>query len=537
MELIVEDAVVVSMASDSRDADAVLVRDGRVASVGSAEKVRAAARSSPSVVRLSGATIVPGLIDAHCHVSNVAYLALGADCGQPSAPDIPTIQARLRQAADRTPASSWVVGSGFLEYKLREQRYPTRADLDEALPSRPVILLHASLHVCVLNTPALREAGLDDQQPDPPDGRLGRDGSGRLDGIIYEGPVFPLLERNRRRDISQMTADQRTRFVQGVEQHFTRLGITTTCDADLRRDGFAVFAEADAHGALSLRVHGLFPHDEADWLVESGARSYNSDRLTVTGIKIWADGGMSSRTAAIHGTYPVPPYGSGIMYYEPRELLQIVRDLDAHEFQIGIHAQGDRAIETCLDVFAAVLPGGRENRRRHRIEHGGAMYPELIARAAHMGIVVVTQPGFVSVLGDGFAAAFGDRSEQLYPLNSWLRAGVATAGSSDAPVITADPLIGIRDAVVRRTAEGRVLGPDERLTIHDALALYTKGAAFALRRERELGTLEPGKHADFVVLDSNPFDTLPERLGNIGVLATVIGGRPVYQREQIMPDE
>jgi hypothetical protein len=241
---------------------------------------------------------------------------------------------------------------------------------------------------------------------------------------------------------------------------------------------------------------------------------------------------MSSRTAAIHGSYPVPPYGSGILYFERPELTELVGDFDARGFQVAIHAQGDRAIETVLDAYAAVL--GREagpagNPLRHRIEHGGAMYPPLAARAAALGIVVVSQPGFLSTLGDGFAEAFGDRSDQLYGFGSWQRAGITVAGSSDAPVITADPRLGLRDAILRRTGEGRVLGPAERLTAREALALYTTQAAFAARREDETGSLEPGKLADFAVLDANPLDADPERIPGIGILATVVGGSPVHE--------
>jgi len=187
-----------------------------------------------------------------------------------------------------------------------------------------------------------------------------------------------------------------------------------------------------------------------------------------------------------------------------------------------------------LDAYAAVLggepggAGGAGNPLRHRIEHGGAMYPPLAARAAALGIVLVSQPGFLSTLGDGFAEAFGDRSDQLYSFGSWQRAGITVAGSSDAPVITADPRLGLRDAMLRRTGGGRVLGPAERLTAREALALYTTRAAFAARREDEIGSLAPGKRADFVVLDANPLDADPEHIPGIGVLATVLGGRPVY---------
>ncbi len=530
MELLVEDADIITMAADpaAGPARCLLVRDGRIAAVGPAEQARAAAGPDARVVRLAGATVLPGLIDAHCHVSDVGYLAAGADCRQPSAPDIPAIQARLRDAASRTPPGTWVTGSGYVEYQLREGRHPTRADLDSAVPDRPAVLYHTSLHACVLNSAALAEAGFADGQPDPPGGAFGRDATGRLDGVLYEAPMFALLEQNFRTDLARMSAAQRAGLMQGAGQHFAALGVTAACDADVRRDTLTAFAEADGHSVLPMRIYCLVVHDQVDWLLESGLRGRHSSRLTADAVKIWADGGMSSRTAAIHGSYPVPPYGAGILSFSRDELTGMVGDFAARGFQVCIHAQGDRAIETVLDAYAAVLGDGG-NPRRHRIEHAGAMYPALTARAARLGIVVASQPGFLSTLGDGFAAAFPESRDELYAFASWRQAGITVAGSSDAPVITASPLVGIRDAVLRRTAAGQVLGPGERLTAWDALAMYTRAAAFAMHREDEIGSLEPGKLADFVVLDASPLDVDPERIGDIQVLATVLGGVPVYQ--------
>ena len=544
MELIVEDAVVITMAPGAEPepgaGGALLIRDGRIAAAGPAQRVRAAAGPGAQVVRLDGATVVPGLIDAHCHVADVGYLASAADCSQPSAPDIPAIRARLAEASARTAQGAWVTGGGYVEYKLAERRHPTRADLDEAVPDRPAVLYHTSLHACVLNSAALREAGFDDRQPDPPGGAFGRDADGRLDGVLYEGPMFALFEANLRHDLAAMDGMARTRFVQAAAGRLAALGLTAACDADMRRDTLTAFADADASGQLGLRVYGLVVHDQVGWLLESGLPRRHSARLASQAVKIWADGGMSSRTAAIHGSYPVPPHGSGILYFERDELTEMVRRLDGLGFQVCIHAQGDRAIETVLDAYAATLGtadlGPAGNPRRHRIEHGGAMYPPLAGRAAGLGIVVASQPGFLSLLGDGFIDAFGDRSDQLYAFASWQRAGITVAGSSDAPVITADPLVGLRDAVARRTGQGRALGPAERLTARDALALYTTQAAFASHRENEIGSLEPGRLADFVVLDGNPLQTEPDRITDIRVLATVLDGSPVYQSERVFPD-
>ena len=536
MDMLLEDAFVVTMGTGAEPGGpgwSLLVRDGRIAAAGPAGQVRAAAGPDAAVVRLDGAAVLPGLIDAHCHVSDVGYLAAGADCSQPSAPDIPAIQARLREAAGRTPPGSWVTGCGYVEYKLREGRHPTRADLDAAVPGRPAVLYHTSLHACVLNSAALHEAGFTDGQPDPPGGAFGRDSAGRLDGVLYEGPMFALFERNFRTDLARMSAAQRARLIELAGQHFAALGVTAACDADVRRDTLTAFAEADDRAALPMRISGLVVHDQVDWLLESGLRGRHSARLTAGAVKIWADGGMSSRTAAIHGRYPVPPYGSGILSFSRDELTGMVGDFDGRGFQVCIHAQGDRAIEAVLGAYAAVLPpagdGGPRNPRRHRIEHAGAMYPALAVRAAELGIVVASQPGFLSALGDGFAAAFPESSDQLYAFASWQRAGITVAGSSDAPVITASPLVGIRDAVLRRTKAGRVLGPAERLPARDALAMYTRQAAFAMHREDEIGSLEPGQRADFVVLDGNPLDADPEQIADIQILATVLGGTPVFQ--------
>ena len=529
MDVLLTDADIVTMAAGAGPARSMLIGDDRIAAVGPAERVDAAAGPGAPVVRLHGAAVMPGLIDAHCHLCNVGYLAQGADCSQPAAPDIPAIQARLRAAAARTPQWSWVTGSGYVEYKLREGRHPTRADLDTAVPGRPAILFHTSLHACVLNTPALGEAGFGDRQPDPPGGRFGRDREGRLDGVVYEGPTFSLLWGGLRRDMERMSAAAQAGLVAQAAQHFAALGITAACDADTRRASLTAYAEADERDMLGVRIAGLVVHDEADWLLGSGLRGRRSPRLAADSVKIWADGGMSSRTAGIHGTYPVPPYGSGIMYFSPDELTAMVAEFDARGLQVCIHAQGDRAIETVLDAYIAVLGGRDGNPLRHRIEHGGSLFAPLAARAASLGIVVAAQPGMLSILGDGFAEAFPERSDDLYAYASWRRAGIRVAGSSDAPVITADPLVGIRDAVLRRTGSGRVLGPGEQLTVRDALAMYTTEAAFAMNRERDLGSLEPGKLADFVLLDRSPLDTDPERIADIRVLATVAGGQPIFQ--------
>src|SRR6202041_1037757 len=206
-------------------------------------------------------------------------LATAADCSQPSAPDIPAIQARLRDAAGRTPEGSWVTGGGYVEYKLRERRHPTRADLDQAVPDRPAVVYHTSLHACVLNSAALREAGFGDGQPDPPDGVFGRDGQGRLTGVLFEGPMFRVFGHRLRHDLAHMGAAARARVVRRAGQRLAALGITAAGDADLRCQTLALDAEADDAGVLSQRIYGMAVHDEVDELARSGLQGRRSGRL------------------------------------------------------------------------------------------------------------------------------------------------------------------------------------------------------------------------------------------------------------------
>ncbi len=532
-DVILRDATVVTMDDVGATARGLWVRGDRIAGAGDPDALRSMAGPDAEVVSLHGATVVPGLIDAHCHIAIVAYLLSGVDVSQPACPDIPSLKARMREQAAKTPAGAWVTGAGFLEYKLAENRYPTRWDLDEAVPDRPAIIYHTSYHGCVVNSAAFHAAGYRDDSPDPPGGVLIRDDDGRCNGVILEAPSFALLSENLDRDLGLMTAEQHAEIMARACRYYASLGIASVMDAGATPSStaFRTFRDADAAGTLSIRISALINQAGGQWLVDGGVtRGFGSDHLRVGGIKVFSDGGMSSRTAAVDDPYPVPPFGTGVLFFERPELAAIIRKYHEAGLQVCIHAQGDRAIRTVLEAFEDVIGRGSGNPLRHRIEHGGCMYPPLLERAAAVGIHVASQPAFFSLLGDGFLEAFGDdNGQRLYPFASIRRVGLVVGGSSDSPVITADPLLAIRDAVLRRTAAGRTIGASERLTPGEALGLYTRDAAFLIHAEQERGSLEPGKLADYVVLSENPLSIPPERISGIKVLRTVVGGRVAYE--------
>ena len=529
-ETVYRAARVITGSSNAPHASGLWVRGDRLVDVGDADRLRAEAGPEAELVDVGARTIVPGFIDAHCHLSMLAYLLDGADCSPQAAPDVAAVLHRL--AGTPPAADGWVTGSGYADYQLLDRRHPTRAELDQAVPDAPCVLYHRSMHTCVVNTAALAALDLDDGSPDPPRGMLGRDAAGRLDGQLLESAMFDLMSANMRRLIDALDPPGRARLIRVAGDHLASLGVTSCTDAAVDSGAFLAFREAERRDALAVRVTAMFTYAEATWLIRAGMTTgFGSDRLRIGAIKLFADGGLSSRTAAVEEPFVVPPGQRGMLWYEPDVLAGIIRECAEAGFQVGVHAQGELAIRATLDAFAPVTPSG--NRARHRIEHGGMFRSDLRRQAASIGINVVSQPGFLSGIGDGYNEALGpERVAYMYPYASLLADGILLAGSSDAPVIGASPLVGLRDAVDRTTDGGVVLAPLESISPADALTMYTRHAAYVTGVDDRLGTLEPGYLADFVVLEEDPLGPRTTDLPGGSVAMTVIAGRPVFDRRE-----
>jgi predicted amidohydrolase YtcJ len=495
--------------------------------------VEAAAPTDARRVDLGGRTVLPGFIDAHCHLGALAYLLATIDCGPAAAPTIPALLDLLRGAAASTAGAgsdAWVTGHSFAENGVAERRFPTRDELDAAVPDRPCVVYHRSMHACILNSVALRAVGLDTPD-DPPFGKLGRDADGRPIGTVYELPMFELFADTSAAFLRGLGTDEHVRQISAAADLFLAEGVTTVMDADLPGlAGLEAIRDVDAAGALPLRVLAMINDRDAVAMHDAGVLGSRGNRLRIPTVKVFSDGGMSSRTAAVHREFTVPPYGRGVLFKNFDQMVEIVRQCEGWGIQVAVHSQGDRAIETVLDAFETVLGTGgvAGNPLRHRIEHGGMLVPHLIERAARIGIHVVSQPGFFSTLADGWLEAYGEATHVYYPFRSLRAAGLKVGGSSDAPVITPNVRDALRDAVLRVSASGVVVGPLERLTIADALEVYTRDAAFLCHVDDEVGTLEAGKYADLVVLDGDPTAVAAAAISNLRIVQTVVGGVGAY---------
>ncbi len=510
---------------------AVGVSKGFIEALGSDNEIKRLGGRKTEVVDLKGATLFPGFMDAHNHLMLLGYLLNGIDLSPSRARKIEDVMSMVKAETTKVPPGTWIKGSRYAEYSLAENRHPNRRDLDLVSPEHPVILYHISLHACVVNTEALNALGINADTPTPKGGIIERNPeTGQPTGVFYGLAEVDIRNQLYTSDLNRMNQAERVAMCGRASSKCAELGLVFAADAIVTPLTLKIYQETLAAGRLKIRVYTMNHIESAAHLVESGIRTgFGSDRLRIGPIKVFGDGGISSRTAAVKGPYLTPPQGRGLKVLSPEELIEIVRKYDKLSYQIAIHSQGDDGLMDVLDAYENVLGSRSTNPLRHRIEHAGCLFSELLKRAAAMNIAVAVQPTFIGELGDGILESLGsERAHRVFPYRSMLQAGMFLGGSSDGPVTLLDPRLGLRDAVLRRTPSGETLGPDEALTMDEALYMYTRGSAYLSFDEHSNGTVELGKRADFTVMGADPREIPAEEVPNIPIVMTVVGGEIVH---------
>lgn len=525
-DLLLSNATVITLDPALPQGAAITVEDGRITWVG--DQAEAREHSARREVDLGGATVVPGFIDAHHHLMTLGFWMSQINCAYPVVTSIAQIVEQVALRASQTTPGEWIRGRGYDDNKLAERRHLTRADLDAVSPEHPVMIRNASGHMCVVNSFALRQAGIGRGTPDPFGGHIDVDADGEPTGLLQEKAQellgVPFLPTDK--------AELR-RYLDVAGQAYLAAGVTSGHEAGIFSPAeFGVYQDAWADGALALRTYMMIRNPMIDALEGVGFHTgFGDDMLRVGSIKIISDGSLIGRTAAVSSPFC---HGDtedlGLAMFTQAELDDLVWRGHSAGWQMAIHAIGDRAIEMCLDAYAAALGRLPRPDHRHRIEHCGILRPDLIARMAAMKVIPVGQPPFITEFGDGFLAHLGqERSQLTYPLRSLLAAGIPAAGSSDSPVSSYQPLLGIQAAVTEKTMSGADFAPGEALTVEEAIGLYTRNAAHAAFDEGVKGTVTPGKYADLTVLASDPRAVPPEAISAIAVTATIQGGEFVYE--------
>jgi len=502
---------------------------GRFLAVGDDAEVRALAGPNARQIDLGGRRVLPGLTDAHFHYYSWSLsrrrLSLVDTCS------LEDLCQRVAEAADARPAGDWVVGQGWNETRWLDPQMPTRDDLDEVAPHHPVLVSRSDHHLAVANSRALQEAGIDAGTPDPPQGRIDRDASGRPTGIVRELAINLVRGVIPEPAEEQAAAAMREGF--GV---LHRLGLTGVHDHRSMggADGppaFRAYQRLQGAGQLELRLWMGIPGERLDEAIALGMRpGFGDDCLRVGHVKLFADGSQGARTA-----WMLEPYedtdDAGMPLTPMEEIAEAVRKAGQAGLAVAVHAIGDRANRELIDVFARHASGNAPG-LPHRIEHAQVMRPADVERLARLGVVASVQPIHVTddiALSD---VSLGHRARFSYPFRDMLDAGVLLAFGSDAPVADPNPLWGIHAAVTRQQRDGTPEGgwyPEQRLTVTEAVWGFTMGPAMASGRQTTLGSITPGKLADLVILERDIFAIDPMEIHQVGVAMTVFDGRVVYE--------
>jgi len=514
-------------------AEAVLTSNGRITFVGSTEEALKRAPANATRVDLRGKTVFPGLTDAHAHLAGIGVRELDFDLqGTPSLADLKN---RVRARAQQTKPGDWLVGRGWIESRWTPAAFPTRQDLDEVVADRAVVLTRADGHALVANTLALKRAGIDRSTKDPAGGSILREKNGEPTGMLIDEAmelVRKLIPPRTEEDVSKALETGAARSI--------RMGWTQLHNAGNSWSEVDLMCRLYRADRMKLRVYNAIggPGADADRLLNEGA-SVNrcGDRLTVRAIKLYVDGALGSRGAALLKPYSDAPETTGLLVNAPESLFPIMTKALKQGIQIETHAIGDRGNRIVLDLYQRAFDSVPAKERaveqpRWRVEHAQVVDPADIPRFAKLGVIASMQPSHA--IGDLFFAPKrlgDDRLSGAYAWQAMLNAGATVVAGSDAPVEVGDPRIEFYAAVARRSLEGFAESnwhPEQRVSREQALKMLTLAPAYAAFQERERGSIEVGKQADFSVFSTDLMTVSEPEILKSEVAMTVIAGRIEY---------
>jgi predicted amidohydrolase YtcJ len=500
--------------------------NGRILAVGSRSEVMAQAADAP-VHDAGGAIVIPGLIDAHAHLMGLGYAQMRADLtGARSKTEVVD---RLKSFADGLPEDAWLLGRGWDQNLWPEKAFPSAADLDAAFPDRPVWLERVDGHAGWANSAALRRVEQDLSGEWQPDGGQIRRVDGRPTGVFIDAATRLVDDV-----VPPPDAAYRAEALGRALDAASRVGLTGVHDMGTSVEDLMLYGQFADEGRLTLRVvaYADGDSDALEALCREGAYQHGSERVRMAGVKLYADGALGSRGAALLEPYSDDHGNRGLLVTPPEQLLAVMRKARACNVQVATHAIGDRGIRRVLDDYAEVL--GEEARLDHRwrIEHAQVASLADIPRFQPLNVIASMQPTHATSDMPWAEARVGrERLAGAYAWRRFLQANVRLALGSDFPVESADPRLGLYAAVTRQDLAGRPPGgwlPDQKLTPAEALRGFTADAAWAGFSEAEVGRLAPGLRADFVLLDADPLTVDPARLPSIKVLSTWVDGERVY---------
>jgi predicted amidohydrolase YtcJ len=537
-DLIITNARIYTVNPQQKWAEALAVRGDKIVAVGERKQIEALRGPATKVVDAGQRLLLPGFTDCHIHFMEGSLGLTRVDLND--ARTVAEIQKRVKAYADAHPArpnDPWIQGMGWTYPTFGPTALPNKKILDDVVPDRPVYLVAFDGHSSWANSKALAMAGIDRNTPDPPNGKIVRDANGDATGALKEAAGDLVAEKTP----VPTRAERLDALRKGIHEA-NRVGLTRVHSAGQDFEYLDLYDELRNHGDLTLRFYvayfldppGLTP--ESTKLIEDARQRYHDEWISGGAVKTMLDGVVEAHTAAMLAPYSDDPTQSGKLFWDPEKYKANIADLDARGLQIFTHAIGDKAVRLALDAYQNAAEVNHTKDARPRIEHIETISAADIDRFGKLGVIASMQPLHSYPDDDTlniWARNIGpERASRAWVWRSIQQHGGALAFGSDWPVVTLNPWHGVQTALTRQTSEGEPVGgfiPQQRLSLEDTIRSYTLGAAFAGRREKTEGSLEPGKLADFILLDRDLFKIEPSDIDKTEVLLTVVGGKVVYQ--------
>lgn len=523
-DLIISNGRIHTMDENLPLAEAVAIMGDRILAVGPSADLIALKGPRTRVIDATGYTVTPGFIDAHSHPDG-ANEVTGADVNLRSISEIKTA---MHAEAGKTPSGQWVIGNKYDDTKLAEERPVNRHDLDEAVPLQPAIIRHRGGHTAVLNSRGLEIAGINKETPDPEGGHYGRE-NGELTGFVAE-KALELVDRAG--EWPEITRQVRQQGVAYMSRSMVAAGLTSTTDAAGSLESLVAYQDARAAGELLNRL-SFMPYGPSPLyghLKSAGIRSgFGDEWIRFGAVKYWADGSASERTMRMSTPFEGRPDDYGILTMSQAEIDAAVDDAISNGWRIGIHTNGDVTIDMALQAYERVLKGWQGPNPRFRLEHCSLVNPDLLNRIKQTGAIPTPFYTYAHYHGNKWVDYGPEKMQWMFAHKSFLDYGIPVAPASDYTPGPFEPLMAIQSMVTRKDFKGRVWGPNQRITVSQAMRVCTINGAYASMEENIKGSLTPGKLADLVILAADPHDTDLDQIKHIPVLRTVVGGQTVYE--------
>ncbi|MFV0477540.1 MAG: amidohydrolase [Parahaliea sp.] len=533
---------VLTMDDATAGATAVAINGNRIVAVGSEEDIEAFIGKDTKVQILNGKTLIPGFIDAHSHLLfHGLTRSRFIDLNSPPVGVVNSIEdifALLKERAAQTPAGDWVLGFGYDDTLLRQMRHPSRQELDEISTEHPIWLTHVSAHMGVANSRALAMAGIDATTPEPEGGVIHRDSRGEPSGLLEEkSAMWPVVELI----FDSVDARMAFRALAAALDDYASKGITTAQDGAATKETLALLAMARKRGLLKTRVVA-YPNIDLTLAQLDGKYRLpfeNDDFLRVGATKAFSDGSIQGYTGYLSHGYHIPrdpndPDNHGYPQVDRKMLVEQVKKVHASGGQIAVHGNGDAAIDDILHAFEVAQKASPREDARPVIIHSQMVREDQLDKIVQLGVIPSLFNMHTYYWGDRHRDIFigPERAARISPLKSIGERGIRYTLHADTPVVPMTPLRMLWSAVSRKTASEQVLGPEQRVSVEQALRALTIDAAYQYYEEHSRGSISVGKLADMVVLDANPLTVAPDDILNIQILETLVDGQVVYRADK-----